>query len=106
MGVDNFRNSLELSGILVVVAVTTNARPGLQNLDTRDFAVGDSGVYCIVEGGVKVVVVLSYLAKVVVIQYQHGQNTYFSCPNTVSLPFLQDMIALPQFLPPPRLYSR
>jgi hypothetical protein len=33
VGVDNFRNSLELSGILVVVAVTTNARPGLQNLD-------------------------------------------------------------------------
>src|SRR3978361_2280088 len=23
----------------------------------------------------------------VVIQYQHGQNTYFSCPDTVSLPF-------------------
>jgi hypothetical protein len=32
VGVDNFRNSLELSGILVVVAVT-NGRRGLQNLD-------------------------------------------------------------------------
>jgi hypothetical protein len=35
VAVDNFRNSLELRGILVVVAVTTKAYPDVQNLDIR-----------------------------------------------------------------------